>query len=109
MNASAEIQQRSTPELAIKLGMFLKIDEETQLVTEIKDIMDEINIILAVLESQEKVVDDFVKEMRFMYPPFNNEKFRDQHQSIANNIHDFQRMKSQANKTYNAVSCQSQG
>ncbi|KAF2106882.1 hypothetical protein BDV96DRAFT_654214 [Lophiotrema nucula] len=78
------------------LDRLLDIRKETELLVEIKDILDEINIILSVLQIQEKLLnDDKLDEFKRgrQHPSLH---YEDARRIVSNNLIDFERMRSQA-------------
>jgi hypothetical protein len=110
---SGNKRKRHTKDRAARakdLDQFLNIDEETQLLIVVKDIQDEISTIMLVLNDQLTVLKNFIAEAKSLsnnisfYRTFDETKCLESHQMIANNIRDFDKMASQAQKTYDAVS-----
>lgn len=93
----------SSEKRAEVLDKFLKIDDETKLLIDVKDIQDEISTILLVLNDQKDVLKKVVTELKILAPSLNESSFWDKHQMIANNIRDFEKMEGQAKKTYDAL------
>jgi hypothetical protein len=93
---------------------FFDITEETKLLTEIKDIQDEINIILTVLKDQRTVLTDMIHENRNngMLPDSSvsavnlklaESEFKEQYPMVDKNIKDFERMEERSQRAYSTV------
>jgi Mg2+ and Co2+ transporter CorA len=105
----------SSEKSAEVLDQFLKIDDETKLLIDVKDIQDEISTILLILNDQMDVLEKISLELKTGFSPslpsisatattsFDEVRFWEKHQMIANNIRDFQKMEGQAKKTYDAL------
>lgn len=88
----------------ILLNLLLDIRKETELLVEIKDILDEINIILSVLETQNKLLQDGkFDEYKEQRRPNGLSHFDDAHRIVVMNIIDFMRMKDQAREAQASV------
>ena len=87
------------------MDKFLNIDEETELLINVKDIQDEIRTILMVINDQLTVLTKFTAEAKSIpSSPIGEAECLDNHQMITNNIRDFEKMAIQATNTYDAVS-----
>jgi hypothetical protein len=91
---------------------FFDITEETRLLIEIKDILDEINIILLVLKDQRTVLTAMIHEIHGnRTPPCPDPKpakpqLKDTYPMVDKNIMDFERMQERANRAYKTVGIQ---
>jgi len=93
------------------LERLLGIDDETKQLITLKDIQDEIGIILHVLEDQCGVLELAADELKSMKlkSGYDVNVFASCLQKIRNNIHDFEKLAGQSKDTYDAVSLASCG
>ncbi|KAL2820683.1 hypothetical protein BJX63DRAFT_379980 [Aspergillus granulosus] len=87
----------------------LDIGQETDLLSEAKDIRDELNMIRTVLEHQQHVLDDFQEVMFDIWKKEQwsqlevKKRFKDQQRTIDMHIKDIDRMDKQAERIYSSI------
>ncbi|KAL3468170.1 hypothetical protein BJX64DRAFT_246984 [Aspergillus heterothallicus] len=87
----------------------LDIGQETDLLSEAKDIRDELNIIRTVLQHQQNVLDDFQEVMFEIWKKEQwsqlevKKRFKDQQRTIDMHLKDIDRMDKQAERIYSSI------